>query len=78
VARIHVLCQQCGQLPLFAPQRTEAQQQQNSHEDEGGKAEEKADFDRTHDGDFTREGMKKTRREAGFSLSQPRREAEFL
>jgi hypothetical protein len=48
VAGFHVLHEQGGQTQLFAPQRMDAQQQENNHGDEDGKAEEEADFDRLH------------------------------
>ncbi|MDP2252682.1 MAG: hypothetical protein Q8J60_00735, partial [Thiobacillus sp.] len=53
----------------------DAQQQENRHEDEGGKADEETDFDRTHDADFTRDPYKKARREAGLFVTQPRHKA---
>ena len=37
-----------GNAELFPPQRAQAQQQDSDHEDEGGKADEEADFDRLH------------------------------
>src|SRR4030066_1647366 len=53
----------------------DAQQQENSHEDEGGKADEEADFYWAHGVDFTRDPCKKARREAGLLVTQPRRKA---
>ena len=55
VAGFHVLRQQGGQACLLAAHGMEAQQQKDRYQDEGGKTNEEADFNRAHGADFTRD-----------------------